>query len=279
MHPFAALQHVLPQHALSRCLGAFGRSRSSWLKRLLIDGFIAAYAVDMSECEAAGAADFACFNDFFTRRLRDGTRPISKGAGQIVSPADGTVSQAGAIHHGQLLQAKGHRYSVADLLGDATFAESFSNGSFVTIYLAPHNYHRVHAPCDARLLASTEIPGRLFSVNALTERQIAGLFARNERLVLRLQTSFGECALVLVGALIVASIEMAWGDGPVSPYRQRRQRMVKDVRFQRGDEIGAFLIGSTVIVLFPEQTVQIDDRVATGATLEMGEPIAMANSG
>ena len=277
MHPFVALQHLLPQQALSRCLGAFGRSRQPWLKRLLINGFIAAYDVDLSECEESGAADFACFNDFFTRALRPGARSINADARRIVSPTDGTVSQAGLIRDGRLLQAKGHRYTVADLLGDTAFAENFSTGSFVTIYLAPHDYHRVHAPCHAQLLTSTEIPGRLFSVNALTERQITNLFARNERLVLRLQAPFGEFALVLVGALIVASIKTAWNDGPVSPYRTKRVRSKADLRFRRGEEVGAFMVGSTVIVLFPNETVEIDDRIATGTAIKVGEPIAVVN--
>lgn len=273
MRPFVGLQYALPQHALSRCLGSIGRSRQRWLKQLLIDGFIAAYDVDLAECETSNAADFACFNDFFTRRLRPGARPTSQNAAHFVSPADGTVSQAGAIRNGALLQAKGHRYAVADLLGDATFAATFANGGFVTIYLAPRDYHRVHAPCDAQLLASTEIPGRLFSVNAATETGIANLFARNERLVLRLAAPFGEFALVLVGALVVASIQVAWEGGPVSPYRRKQVRRDQRVRFQRGDEIGAFLVGSTVIALLPEGAT-VDERIVAGTSVKVGEVIA-----
>ena len=149
-----------------------------------------------------------------TRRLRPDTRSIAEAPGQIVSPADGTVSQAGVIRNGSLLQAKGHEYAVADLLGNTDFAHSFTDGSFATIYLAPYNYHRVHAPCDARLAATLEVPGRLFSVNSVTERHVHGLFARNERLVLHLDTDFGACALVLVGAMIVGRIAVAWPDGP-----------------------------------------------------------------
>ena len=272
MHPFAALQHLLPHHALSRGLGAFGNTSLPWLKRLLIDGFSKAYGVDLSESAVQDAADFRCFNDFFTRRLRPGARPISQAPECIVSPADGVVSQAGAIREGCLLQAKGHRYAVVDLLGDAEFAARFANGRFVTVYLAPHNYHRVHAPSAAELVSSTAIPGRLFSVNAVTERHIAGLFARNERLVLRLQAAFGEFALVLVGAMIVASIEVAWADGPVSPYRRQQTQAADGVSFRRGDEIGAFLIGSTVIVLWPGE--KVDLGVEAGATVKMGAPIA-----
>ena len=275
MHPFIALQRLLPQHGLSRLLGLFAQSRQRHLKTLLIDAFAAAYKVDLAECEGSGAADFASFNDFFTRRLRPDARPIASGESGIVCPADGTVSQAGPIKDGTLLQAKGHAYPLADLLGDASWAATFAGGSFATIYLAPHNYHRVHAPCAARLVSTLEVPGRLFSVNAVTERNIAGLFVHNERLVLRLEAAFGEVALVMVGALIVASIEAAWPDGPMSPYRRRRLRSAKDFAFQRGDEVGAFLIGSTVVAVFPE-TVRLKDDLRHGAMVRMGELVGTA---
>ena len=274
MHPFIALQRLLPQHALSRTLGWFANSRQRHVKTLLIDTFAAAYNVDLAECEGSSADDFATFNDFFTRRLRPGARPIASGEGAIVCPADGTVSQAGPIEDGALLQAKGHAYALADLLGDASWAATFAGGSFATIYLAPHNYHRVHAPCDARLVSALEVPGRLFSVNAVTERHIAGLFVHNERLVLRLEAAFGEFALVLVGALIVASIEAAWPDGPTSPYRRQRLRSAPDVAFERGDEVGAFLIGSTVVAVFPA-AVRLK-ALQSGAMVRMGETIGAA---
>ena len=270
MHPFIALQRLLPQHALSRTLGWFANSRQRHLKTLLINAFAAAYPVDFTECEGSGADDFASFNDFFTRRLRPDARPIDSDEGAIACPADGTVSQAGPIEQGRLLQAKGHAYPLADLLGDASWAATFAGGSFATIYLAPHNYHRVHAPCAARLVSTLEVPGRLFSVNAVTERNIAGLFVQNERLVLRLEAAFGEVALVLVGALIVASIEAAWPDVPTSPYRRRRLRSVEDIAFQRGDEVGAFLIGSTVVAVFPA-AVRLKDDLRHGAMVRMGE--------
>lgn len=277
MHPFIALQHLLPQHALSRTLGWFANSRQRHLKTLLINAFAAAYPVDFTECEGDGADDFASFNDFFTRRLRPDARPIASSDGAIACPADGTVSQAGPIEQGTLLQAKGHAYALADLLGDASWAATFAGGSFATIYLAPHNYHRVHAPCAAQLVNTLEVPGRLFSVNGVTERNIAGLFIHNERLVLRLEAAFGEVALVLVGALIVASIEAAWPDGPTSPYRQRRLRSVEDVAFQRGDEVGAFLIGSTAVAVFPA-AVRLRSDLAPGTPVRMGETIGTANA-
>lgn len=272
MHPFIALQRLLPQHGLSRTLGLFAQSRQRRLKTLLINAFAAAYKVDLADYEGDGADDFASFNDFFTRRLRPDARPIASGEGAIACPADGAVSQAGPIEQGTLLQAKGHAYPLADLLGDASWAATFAGGSFATIYLAPHNYHRVHAPCAARLVRTLEIPGRLFSVNAVTERNIAGLFVHNERLVLRLETAFGEVALVLVGALIVASIKAAWPDGPTSPYRRRRSRSIEDVAFKRGDEVGAFLIGSTVVAVFPA-AVRLKAELAPGTAVRMGETI------
>ena len=274
MHPFVVLQHLLPQHALSRLLGAVADSRQRHLKRLLINAFVAAYGVDLSEAVGESADDYASFNDFFTRRLRPDARPIAATSGQIVSPADGTVSQAGAIRNGALLQAKGHEYAVADLLGDVDFARSFTDGSFATIYLAPYNYHRVHAPCDARLAATLEVPGRLFSVNSVTERHVHGLFARNERLVLHLDADFGACALVLVGAMIVGRIAVAWRDGPTSPYRRRQLQTPSGVAFERGDEVGAFMLGSTVVALFPPGTVELARHVQAGASIKMGEPLA-----
>ncbi len=273
MHPFATLQHLLPQHGLSRCLGAVAESRQRALKWLLIEGFKRLYGVDMADCDRHHAAEFANFNDFFTRRLRPGTRPLAAAAGALLSPADGTVSQTGAIRDGRLLQAKGRDYAAADLLGDAEFAAALGGGCFTTIYLAPRDYHRVHAPCDASLVTSLEIPGRLFSVNAITERHVPALFARNERLVLRLRADFGEFALVLVGALIVASIEAAWPDAPVSPYRRRQARQPADVAFARGAEVGAFRLGSTVIALFPPGVTPADEVVA-GGRVRVGGVIA-----
>ena len=273
MHPFVTLQYVLPQHALSRLLGAVADSRQRHLKQLLIKAFVAAYGVDLSEAIGESADDYSSFNDFFTRRLRPDARPIAEAPGQIVSPADGTVSQAGVIRNGSLLQAKGHEYAVADLLGNTDFAHSFTDGSFATIYLAPYNYHRVHAPCDARLAATLEVPGRLFSVNSVTERHVHGLFARNERLVLHLDTDFGACALVLVGAMIVGRIAVAWPDGPTSPYRRRQLQTPSGVAFERGDEVGAFMLGSTVVALFPPGTVELARHVQAGASIKMGEPL------
>lgn len=276
MHPFAALQHLVPQHGLSRCLGAFAAAGNGVVKRLLINAFRSAYRIDMTEFEGDSAEDFTSFNDFFTRALVADSRPMPDDPKLAVSPADGTVSQVGAIAAGCLMQAKGREYSVAELLGCPDFADDLADGSFVTIYLAPHNYHRFHAPCSGRLVESIEIPGRLFSVNGVTERHVDRLFARNERLVLRIGASFGEYAMVLVGAMIVASIRVTW-PGPISPYRRRTSRKPEGVVFERGDEVGAFLLGSTVIVLFPHGAVDLADSVEPGLPVRVGTTIGTVN--
>ena len=275
MHPFATLQSLLPQHALSRLLGGFAASRNRHLKRWIINTFRAVYGVDMSVCEGRSAEDFESFNHFFTRPLVAGARPAPVDPLALACPAEGTVSQAGAIAGGQLVQAKGRRYRVADLLGDGAFAAGLEGGAFVTVYLAPKDYHRVHAPCAARLRSSLAIPGRLFSVNAVTERHVPRLFARNERLVLRLESGFGEFALVLVGAMIVASIRVAWPGGPRSPYKQLRLARPADVAFARGAEVGAFLLGSTVIALFPPGAVALHPSIAAGRAVRVRESIGV----
>lgn len=277
MHPFAALQRLIPQHGLSRLLGVFAASENHVVKRLLINAFMSAYGIDMTEFEGETAGDFAHFNGFFTRPLLPGSRPMPNDPKVVVSPADGTVSQAGTVSRGRLMQAKGREYSLAALLGGAAFGDGLTNGAFATIYLAPHNYHRVHAPYAGQLVETVEIPGRLFSVNGVTERHIPRLFVRNERLVLRIAASFGEYALVLVGAMIVASIRVNW-PGPVSPYRRRSSRNPDGVWFERGDEIGAFLLGSTVIALFPQGAVSLDEGIRPGQHVRVGSPIGTWNT-
>ena len=244
------------------------------MKRLLINAFKSAYRIDMTEFEGDSAEDFTSFNEFFARGLRADSRPMPDDPEVVVSPADGTVSQAGPIAAGHLVQAKGREYSVAELLGGADFAAGLANGSFATIYLAPHNYHRVHAPCAGELVETVEIPGRLFSVNGITERHISRLFVRNERLALRIAAPFGDYALVLVGAMIVASIRVNW-PGPTSPYRTRASRRPPGVLFERGDEVGAFLLGSTVVVLFPDDAIALDEGIRPGRTVHMGSPIGV----
>ncbi len=264
---FAILQRLLPQHGLSRLAGRLAESRVPWFRRTLIHGFARYYRVDMSEAERPVLDDYDCFNDFFTRRLARDARPLDGDPRSLVSPADGIVSQAGTLHGDRLLQAKGTTYRLESLLGES--APSFRDGSFVTIYLAPRDYHRVHAPADGTLTATTAIPGQLFSVNARTETAVSNLFCRNERLVCRFQTRHGQMMVVLVGALIVASIETVWG-GPPSPY-SRTVRQCHGQAFRRGTEIGRFLLGSTVIVCCEPGRVRWEERVRAGQRVRMGE--------
>ena len=266
---FAAFQRLLPQHELSRLVGYLAKSESPWIRRPFIHGFARAYGVSLEEAECQHLDEFRCFNDFFTRALRDDARPLAPDPGAVLCPADGTVSQTGLIQDGQLLQAKGHRYSLRSLTGEADRA--FEGGTFATVYLAPSDYHRVHLPAEGTLFATTAIPGALFSVNAQTETTVEGLFARNERLVCRFRTDHGQMLVVLVGAMIVASIETAW-PGPESPYQEVTTTSY-DANFSRGAEIGRFLLGSTVIVCFEPGRMQLLPHIQTGATVRMGEAI------
>ena len=271
---FAALQKAIPKKALTRFLGVLGNTSAGPVKNALIRSFIRAYDVDMSASVRRSPQEFRTFSDFFTRELIDEARPICSDPNAIVSPADGTVSRVGSIDRGTLIQAKGHRYLVADLLSTSTADTGhFDGGSFATIYLAPRDYHRVHAPLAATLEETVEVPGALFSVNASTEAGIEGLFCRNERLVCRLETGGHRLALVMIGAMVVASIETVWS-GPRSPYRIRIERRPAAVAFGRGDEMGRFTLGSTVIVLIPPELGAID-HLDPGARLQMGQRIGV----
>ncbi len=267
--PFAALQRLLPQHALSRCIGKLANSRTRWIRRAFIHGFARAYGVTLDDADHDSLDDYRSFNEFFTRALRVGARPMPSDPRAAVCPADGSVSQVGPIDNGNLLQAKGNLYSLTSLLGEPH--PEFDGGTFCTIYLAPHNYHRVHLPVAGTLMETTAIPGQLFSVNARTEASIQSLFARNERLVCRFATAHGAMAVVLVGALIVASIETVWGGTP-SPY-QRVSRTPYDLTFERGAEIGRFLVGSTVIVCFEPGRVTLDPNLKAGSTVRVGQSL------
>ena len=271
-HPGASLAEAL----LTAFMGVVGGVRQRHFKRFVIWIYTRFYPVDLGEAVGGSAEDFETFNHFFTRRLKPGARPLADGEDVLVCPADGTVSQAGTISDGQLLQAKGQRYSVADLLGDADLAARYEGGSFVTIYLSPRDYHRVHVPCDSELVSAREIPGRLFSVNASSERRVAGLFARNERLVMHMRGGFGDYAFVMVGALIVAGIETPWERPAVARGERTEPRVLQPegVRLARGDEAGTFRIGSTVICLFPPGVV-LADGFAPGAGVRMGEALGV----
>lgn len=266
---FALLQRLLPQHALSRLAGRLASSRRPWLRKPFVHGFARFYGVDMTEAERPALDDYPTFNEFFTRRLRAGARPLDPDPRALLCPADGVISQAGMLDEDRLLQAKGTHYRLDALAGSHCGAADFRGGAFATIYLAPRDYHRVHVPARGMLTATSAIPGALFSVNARTEAAVTDLFCRNERLVCRLETDHGPLLVVLVGALIVASIETVWGGAP-SPYRQlRHDRWQRPL--ERGHELGRFLLGSTVIVCSAPGRVEWIGGLAPGTRVRMGQ--------
>ncbi len=221
---FVGMQHLLPQHLLSNAMRAFARVRARPVKNIAIRSFLRLYPINLAEAEHPDPAHYESFNAFFTRALRPGARPVDPDPAAIVSPVDGTVSQAGVIERDMLLQAKGIRYSLADLLGgDDELAQRFQDGIFATIYLAPYDYHRIHMPMSGTLTRARFVPGDLFSVNAVTASQVPGLFARNERVVCVFDTAAGPMAVVLVGALFVGSMSLSWlGEVRASPGRRVR---------------------------------------------------------
>ena len=268
MSAFVRLQKILPQHGLSRALGRLAASEAPWVRGPLVRAFARAYGVDMSTAQRPDLAEYRSFNDFFTRSLAPGARPVDPAPEAIVSPADGAVSQAGTIEEGKLLQAKGIGYSFR-ALADVCARPAFEGGAFATVYLSPSDYHRVHLPLAGRLVRTVAIPGKLFSVNAKTESEVEGLFAVNERLVCEFETAHGAMLVILVGAMIVASIETVW-DGPASPYRQRHV-VQHDLAFEKGDEIGRFLLGSSVVLAFEDARAAL--ALQAGAVVRMGERI------
>lgn len=266
---FTSLQKIAPQHGLSRLAGRLAQAETPWFKSLLIEQFARLYNISLADAERENLTDYIHFNDFFTRALKADARPIDDSTTAIVSPADGCISQAGRIHKDQLLQAKGHNYSLTSLAGN--LGQGFEDGTFCTIYLAPSDYHRVHLPYSGTLKSTLTVPGELFSVNADTAQAIDGLFARNERLVCLFETDFGPMLVVLVGAMIVASIETDWL-GPTSPYSQT-EYAEHHLVYERGDEIGRFLLGSTVICCFPKDRMDLNTESIPNTTVRMGESL------
>ncbi len=275
---FIAFQYALPKHALTAFVHSLARLK--WLKRPLIAGFSKLYPIDMSEAAEPDPRRYRTFNDFFTRALKAGARPLAAAPRAIVSPCDGTVSERGTIDGERLLQArieaKSHWYTLGELLGDDPRARDFTGGEFATIYLAPYNYHRVHMPIEGRLTGLNYIPGALFSVNRATAEAVPRLFARNERVVARFDTVAGPLALVFVGALNVGSIGIV-GFGDLTPRRPRAARSIEvppgTQVFARGAEIGRFNMGSTVIVLLPRGRGRWTPEFAPGATVRVGATV------
>ena len=269
-------QYLLPKRALTVFAGWCAASRARWWTRNVIPWFIRRYGVNMAEAANPDPASYASFNDFFTRALRPDARPLSKA--DWVCPVDGAVSQFGAIAHDQIFQAKGHHYSTRALVGgDAALAALFDDGHFATVYLSPRDYHRIHMPCDGRLRRMIHVPGDLFSVNPVTARGVPGLFARNERVVCVFDTDFGPFINVLVGATIVGSMATVW-HGQVNPPRpgQVREWRYDDapISLRQGDEMGRFLLGSTVVMLFPKNGLHFSPAWAPDAAVRMGEAMA-----
>ena len=268
-------QYLLPKQALTSLAGRFASARAGAVTTAAIRWFAGRYGVNMSEAAQPDLAAYATFNDFFTRALRDGARPLAASA--RVCPVDGAVSLCGPIEGEQIIQAKGHRYTTTALLsGDTEMASRFTNGSFATIYLSPRDYHRLHMPCAGRLVRMIHVPGALFSVNPATVRGVPGLFARNERVVCLFEGERGPFVMVLVGATIVGSMATPW-HGVVNPPRTGVMRTwdyavdgPSAVRLAQGEEMGRFLLGSTVVMLFPDRVPFKSDWLP-GRAVRMGE--------
>jgi phosphatidylserine decarboxylase len=276
---FIGMQYLLPQHALSDLVGWTAQSRIGLLRTALIRAFLSRFPVDLAEAAEPQADRYASFNDFFTRRLRAGARSFEAESGAALCPADGVVSQAGPIAGDTLVQAKGIDYSAsAQLGGDTGLASEFAGGGFATVYLAPHNYHRVHMPMAGTLRVARFVPGDLFSVNATTAGSVPGLFTRNERVACVFDTAAGPLAVVLVGALFVGSISLSWA-GRIRPAGAREPRDLPChdpiIALDRGAELGWFNMGSTVVVMLPPGGPRLLGGVAAGRVVRVGEPIAM----
>jgi phosphatidylserine decarboxylase len=272
---FVLLQYILPQHPISRLIHWLTRLRVQWLKNFMGRWFIGHFQVNMSEAIETDIRAYPTFNDFFTRALKPGARPLSTQANAVLCPVDGAVSQAGEIDGDAIFQAKGHRFSLNTLLGNsAAWADKFQNGLFATLYLSPKDYHRIHMPLSGTLKEVIHVPGRLFSVNPVTTRKVPGLFARNERVACLFETEHGPMGMVLVGAINVASIETVW-QGVITPPAGKRIQSWdyrdKDVTLQAGEEMGRFNMGSTVILLFGPQQVEWASTVMAEAPVKMGE--------
>jgi phosphatidylserine decarboxylase len=271
---FVWFQHVLPQHALSRLVLRATRVRAPWFKNWLIRGFFRLFTIDMSEALQPDPFRYGSFNEFFTRALKPDLRAIARGPREIACPVDGAISEVGTIDGATLLQAKGRHYTLDELLASRGWAKDFEGGSFATIYLAPFNYHRVHMPLDGRLRETVYVPGRLFSVNAVTASLLPRLFARNERVLTWFDTSFGEFALILVGALNVGSIATVWA-GDITPASRRVVTALpsQDISLEKGEELGRFNMGSTVILLFQKDRARWHEELRAGTTVRLGQSL------
>jgi phosphatidylserine decarboxylase len=276
---FVMLQYVLPKQALTAFAGRMAWIKGGALTTRFIGWFVGRYGVNMAEAANPDLASYPTFNDFFTRPLKPGARPLAQA--DLVCPVDGAVSQLGPIAGDQVFQAKGHHYSTQALVGgDALLAAQFQDGHFATIYLSPRDYHRIHMPCDGRLTRMIYVPGELFSVNPATARGVPGLFARNERVVCVFETDHGPFVLILVGATIVGSMATVW-HGVVNPPRTKDVRewryTDKPIYLKKGDEMGRFMVGSTVVMLWPKGPLSFNPAWAPASAVRLGEAMAQRN--
>ena len=282
---FAVLsQYLVPKQALTKFAGWVAGRERGWVTTAIIRRFVAKYQVNMAEALDSDIASYATFNAFFTRALKPGARPLAQA--EWICPVDGAISQFGAIKGKQIFQAKGHEYTTTALVGGSNaLAAPYQNGSFATIYLSPKDYHRIHMPCDGRLTRMIYVPGDLFSVNPTTARGVPGLFARNERVVCFFDSAHGPFVLVLVGATIVGSMATVW-HGVVNPPRSPKVRewlypgmpAQPDITLKQGDEMGRFLLGSTVVMLFPPGLQRFNPAWAPGQSVRLGEAMAHAST-
>jgi phosphatidylserine decarboxylase len=269
-------QYLFPKQALTSFAGWVASKERGAVTTWIIRRFVAKYGVDMGEALDSDIASYPSFNEFFTRALKPGARPIAEA--DLVSPVDGAISQFGPIEGEQILQAKGHRYTITALVGgDEALAAQFAHGSFATLYLSPKDYHRIHMPCDGRLLRMIYVPGELFSVNPTTARGVPGLFARNERVVCVFESTRGPFVLVLVGATIVGSMATVW-HGVVNPPRGGEVRewhyAERQIVLKQGEEMGRFLLGSTVVMLFPPPPLVFNPAWSPARAIRLGELMA-----
>ena len=267
--------YALPHHAISRFIFKLTRIESAYVPRA-ITKFSSVFGVDLNQAVNPDPHSYKTFNEFFTRPIKPELRPIANT--RLVSPVDGCISQLGAIKQGKIFQAKGYSYTADALLGgDNDQAKKFTDGHFATIYLSPKDYHRIHMPCDGKLKQQTHVPGRLFSVAPHTARTVPNLFARNERVVAVFETEFGDMAMVLVGAINVAAIETVW-DGLITPPKgkqiSRKDYTNEQINLAKGQEMGRFNMGSTVILLFTKDAPKFSSDMSSGLALKMGQPIS-----
>jgi phosphatidylserine decarboxylase len=270
-------QYLLPQHTLSKLMFRLTRSETKWFKNAFIRFIVKNYRVNLDEAKSQNLDDYPSFNAFFTRPLKKGARPIEGSQHVLSSPVDGAISQITSINKGQLVQAKGHEYSLSTLLADEGLAKQFDGGHFTTIYLSPRDYHRIHMPISGKLTKMTYIPGKLFSVSPRTVRAVPDLFARNERVVNVFDTEYGPMALVLVGAIFVGSMDTIWHGQLTPPYGKQIQHWTYDetnsVHLDKGEEMGRFNMGSTIILVLPKNAPQFLKKWQTEMPIKLGQAL------